>query len=617
MGGGENSVLVGLENWQDIKGQMDAINRSLAVIEFGLDGTILNANKNFLSTMGYSLAEVQGSHHRKFVEPGEAASESYRRFWESLAKGEYQSAQFRRLGRDGREIWIQASYNPILDVTGHPYKVVKYAYDITAAKAREADAQSKLDAIDKSQAVIEFGLDGCILHANANFLAVMGYRLEEILGKHHRMFVTPEEAASQAYIEFWNKLRAGSFDAGQYRRLGKAGREVWIRASYNPILNARGEPVRFLKFASDVTESVRAASVASAVSETMTVVERVMDNDLTARVDLVGKNGEVAGLCEGVNAVIERMCQIIIQVSDSAASIDAACREVAQDAEELGGSTARQLEQMQQTTQTVASLTRAVEGNVAHARQANELSLNASDAAAKGGVAVNRVVQTMGTIAGSAKKIGEIISVIDGIAFQTNILALNAAVEAARAQEHGRGFAVVAAEVRELSQRSAVAAKEIRSLIATSVGNVEQGSKLVTDAGKTMQGVVDGAKRVAGIISEITSASLAQSTGIEQVNRAIDQMDQVTRQNAGLVRQAAEAAAFMEVQARELSDTVSVFRLPDDQFLSGANDEVAATVPKIATITPQSTAFHSARGSAHGRVGPAERVVGNLAVRHG
>ncbi|MDX2218649.1 MAG: methyl-accepting chemotaxis protein [Burkholderiales bacterium] len=548
--------------WQDIKGQADAINRSLAVIQFDLDGNILDANENFLKTVGYELSEVKGRHHRIFVDPMEAASTDYAAFWRRLAEGQFQTAQYRRIGQSGREIWIQASYNPIYDTAGRPYKVVKYAYDITEAKLREADARSKLDAINKSQAVIEFDLEGQVLGANENFLAVMGYTLDEIRGKHHRIFVDPAEANGTAYADFWRKLRAGQFDSGKYRRVGKGGREVWIRASYNPILNARGEPVRVLKFASDITESVRAASAAAAVKLTRDVVQRVLDNDLTARVALGQETGEVAELCDGINDVLDRMTEIVRHVSQSAGEIDAACHDILADAEELDGRTSRQLEQMQETTRTMESLTLTVKENVANAKQASELSGAASDVAAKGGEAVGRVVQTMGSISGSARKIEDIISVIDGIAFQTNILALNAAVEAARAGEHGRGFAVVASEVRSLSQRSASAAKEIRGLITDSVNNVQQGSRLVSEAGKTMQDVVAGAQRVADLISGIASASTRQAAAIEDVGSAISDMGTVSQASAEVVRRAGDSAARMDEVARELSDSVRVFRLP-------------------------------------------------------
>jgi len=241
----------------DQAGQIAAIHRTQAVIEFDLQGTILTANQNFLDAMGYTLAEIQGRHHSLFMEPAEAAQEAYRQFWRRLARGEAQAAEFRRLGKGGREVWIQATYNPILDPAGRPVKVVKFATDVTARKLADADRAGQIAAIDKSRAVIEFDLAGTILSANANFLATMGYGLDEVVGRHHRMFVDPADAASEAYREFWARLGRGEAHTAEFRRLGKGGREVWIQASYTPILDHSGRPRKVVKFATDITEEMR------------------------------------------------------------------------------------------------------------------------------------------------------------------------------------------------------------------------------------------------------------------------------------------------------------------------------------------------------------------------
>src|SRR5262245_24090658 len=204
----------------DVAAIVDALNKSQAVIEFNLDGTILTANENFLGAMGYTLAEVKGRHHSMFVEPAYKDSAEYRDFWARLNRGEFQAAQYRRFGKGGKEIWIEASYNPILGKNGRPYKVVKYATDISAQKAQHADLQGKIEAIGRSQAVIEFELDGTIITANENFLSVLGYRLDEIKGRHHSMFVEPAFKASSEYKQFWEKLGRGEYQAAQYKRIG-------------------------------------------------------------------------------------------------------------------------------------------------------------------------------------------------------------------------------------------------------------------------------------------------------------------------------------------------------------------------------------------------------------
>ncbi|MFJ3465421.1 methyl-accepting chemotaxis protein [Achromobacter spanius] len=404
----------------DLLGQIDAIHKSQAVIEFDLSGHILMANQNFLDTTGYSLDEIQGRHHRMFIDPDERGSPQYAAFWERLGQGAHDSGRYRRIRKDGSDVWLQASYNPIFDKRGRPVKVIKYATDITDQQNRQADSEGQLAAISKVQAIIEFELDGTILRANDLFLRAVGYRADEVLGRHHSIFVPPEEARSTAYKDFWRRLRNGEHDTGQYMRLGKGGRQVWIEASYNPILDAQGRPFKVVKFATDITKRFTAAQ--------------------TLRV-------AVQGLTE----------------------------------------------------------------NAERARQANSLARDASRIAETGGDTMRDVVSTMEAITGSSRRISEIIGVMDGIAFQTNILALNAAVEAARAGEHGKGFAVVASEVRNLAQSSAAAAKEIKALITTSVAQVEGGAVQVQSAGGTMEGIVASSRRVTEIMGQVVDVSLAQS----------------------------------------------------------------------------------------------------------
>jgi methyl-accepting chemotaxis protein len=240
----------------DFAGQVAAAKRSQAVIEFKLDGTVVDANENFLKALGYSLGEIQGKHHSMFVEQKERDSAAYREFWANLNRGEYQAAEYKRIGKGGKEVWIQASYNPILDDKGKPVKVVKFAIDVTEQKLRNADLSGQIDAIGKSQAVIEFNLDGSILTANRNFQQALGYSLSEITGQHHSLFVDPAERDTPAYREFWAALNRGEFQAGEFKRIGKGGKEVWIQASYNPILDLNGKPFKVVKYASDITKQV-------------------------------------------------------------------------------------------------------------------------------------------------------------------------------------------------------------------------------------------------------------------------------------------------------------------------------------------------------------------------
>ncbi|MFT3736928.1 MAG: methyl-accepting chemotaxis protein [Rhodocyclaceae bacterium] len=546
----------------DLRGQIAAIGKSQAVIEFNLDGTIITANDNFLNGMGYRIDEIRGQHHRMFVDPEYARSAEYRQFWERLARGEYDAGVYRRVGKGGRPVWIQASYNPILDASGRPFKVVKYASDVTAERMRNADYQGQLDAIGKSQAVIEFNLDGSIITANNNFLAVLGYSLEEVRGQHHRMFVEAEYARSAEYRQFWEKLGRGEYDAGQYKRITKSGGEIWIQASYNPILDVDGKPCKVVKYASDVTRSVKEArALHETVEQTSRVVSDAAGGNLSGRIPLEGKTGQLATLCESVNLLLDSMSDVVRQIQQTAEEVLNGASEISRGNTDLSSRTEEQASSLEETASTMEELTATVRQNSDSAAQANELARRSNDDVVRGGEVVKRVAQTMGEINASSRKIADIIGVIDSIAFQTNILALNAAVEAARAGEQGRGFAVVASEVRSLAQRSATAAKEIKTLIGESVSCVEEGGRLAEQASTAMTQVVTSFEAVSKLVTGISDASREQTTGIEQVNNAVSQMEQVTQQNAALVEEAAAAAESLEDQARGMVRSVQHFKL--------------------------------------------------------
>lgn len=323
----------------DHDGQLDALHRSQAVIEFALDGTILTANQNFLDAIGYSLHEVQGRHHGLFVDPADREGEAYREFWAKLARGEFAAGEFRRIAKGGRQVWIQATYNPICDRDGKPVKVVKFAADVTAQKLQTTDAAGQLAAVNRSQAVIQFAPDGTVLDANANFLAAVGYRIEEIRGQHHAMFVEPGYANTPEYAAFWDRLRGGDFSSGMFQRFGKGGRSFWIQASYNPIFDPSGRLIKIVKYATDVTANMEARSVAvqaaertldnvqavTDAAETMNAaaqeISRSMAQSKMAVDDIHGRTGEAdaaterlraaAGAMGGVAAVIAGIAQQI------------------------------------------------------------------------------------------------------------------------------------------------------------------------------------------------------------------------------------------------------------------------------------------------------------------
>jgi PAS domain S-box-containing protein len=291
------------ERFNDYAGQVAAIRKSQAVIAFAMDGTILDANDNFLNALGYRLDEIQGQHHSMFVEPAYRQSSEYREFWAALNRSEYQAAEYKRIGKGGKEVWIQASYNPILDPNGKPFKVVKFATDMTAQKLRNADYLGQIAAIGKSQAVIEFNMDGTVLTANDNFLRTLGYTLDEIKGRHHSIFVDEGYRQSYEYKEFWAALNRGEYQAAEYKRLGKGGKEVWIQASYNPIMDLNGKPFKVVKYATDITPQKQALNAMLADAALLT--KAAVEGRLATRADATKHQGDFRKVVEGVNATLD------------------------------------------------------------------------------------------------------------------------------------------------------------------------------------------------------------------------------------------------------------------------------------------------------------------------
>jgi methyl-accepting chemotaxis protein len=302
-GNGAQRGAVDQELFADYAGQVAAIRKSQAVIEFAMDGTILDANDNFLKALGYRLEEIQGQHHSMFVEPAFKQSNEYREFWAALHRGEYQAAEYKRIGKGGREVWIQASYNPILDPDGKPFKVVKFATDVTEQKLRNADYSGQVAAIGKSQAVIEFKMDGTVLTANDNFLKTLGYRLEEIQGRHHSMFVDEAYRQSYEYKEFWAALNRGEYQAAEYKRIGKGGKEVWIQASYNPIMDLNGKPFKVVKYATDITPQKQALN--AMLADAALLSQAAVEGKLATRADASKHQGDFRKVVEGVNATLD------------------------------------------------------------------------------------------------------------------------------------------------------------------------------------------------------------------------------------------------------------------------------------------------------------------------
>ncbi|WP_304186583.1 PAS domain-containing methyl-accepting chemotaxis protein [Phenylobacterium aquaticum] len=432
--------------------------------------------------------------------------------------------------------------------------------------------EATVAAIQRSQAVITFKLDGTIVEANQNFLDTLGYRADEVVGRKHAMFVPPEEANSAAYKAFWRTLNNGEFVAEKFRRIGKGGREVWIQASYNPMFDAAGKPFRVIKFATDVTaiEQERACNEAErrsaqarqeqAVAEVGLGLTRLAAGDLTYRITAALAE-DYRGLQTDFNGAIERLQEVMTTIVNTAGGMRSGAGEISQAADELSRRTEQQAASLEETAAALEEITATVRQTAENARQAQTAVTAARTDADASGKVVENAVTAMGAIEGSASQISQIIGVIDEIAFQTNLLALNAGVEAARAGEAGKGFAVVASEVRALAQRSAEAAKEIKALISASNQQVSTGVDLVGKTGEALRRIVSQVAQITDLITGIAASAQEQAAGLHQVNTAVNQMDQMTQQNAAMVEESTAASHALSNEATELNRLMGEFDL--------------------------------------------------------
>lgn len=462
------SAAIRLEQETTLDPLVVAINRVQAVIEFDLNGNILYANENFLKTVGYQIDEVVGQLHKIFCDEAYTNKPEYKQFWNELAKGNPSTGEFHRYSKDKKDIWLNASYNPIFDDSGKVMKIVKFATNITKEKFKAAEFEGTLNAINKAQAVIEFDLDGKILNANSNFLKTMGYDLDEIAGKHHRIFCDNRYAATQEYQNFWKNLASGNFETGRFQRYTKAGAPVWLQANYNPIFDMNGKPFKVVKFATNIS----------------------------VQVEVEAKSIELANDFLGSSR----------SISEKSNSVATGAREVGRTSDQISNS--------------VEGLVASISNIAENSKTTDVISRTTANEAERGSKSLKEVIVAMEEISKSSEEISEIVQVIGEISSQTNLLAFNAAIEAARAGEHGLGFSVVADEVRKLAEKSSQAAKEIAKLIRASEKKVVQGSEISKVAGSAFEKIVEGVQKTNLSISAVAKAVEEQLVTAQSIRQA-------------------------------------------------------------------------------------------------
>ncbi|MDO5657679.1 MAG: PAS domain-containing methyl-accepting chemotaxis protein [Paracoccus sp. (in: a-proteobacteria)] len=531
---------------------IQALDGAQLVLRYDTDGIIRSVNRNCLKVSGYAEDELLGKPLSMLLFPEDAQTVDLDSFWKDLRDGRTMGGDYRRRRRDGSEFWISATYAPIFDDSGNVTEICVFASDITTLKQDCTRANAKLDAMSRSQAMIEFTPSGEILWANQNFCDAIGYQLDEIRGKHHSMFVRPDYAQSPEYAEMWKDLRSGGFRAGEFERIGKNGREVHIVASYNAVRSGDGQVESVIKIASDVTEQrVAMAALISGLKE-------FEKGRLAVRMpDSI--DGTFAFLRDTFNGSMRQISDMIEAVGQQGETMQGEASQISVAARDLAQRGESQAAALEQTAASVEEISGNIDMTSEAAREADNAARSARDTVLRGAEIVEQAIGAMTRIEEHTKNMADFTRVIENFAFQTNLLSINAAVEAARAGEVGRGFAVVAGEVRNLAQQSANASQNIAELIAKSESEVKSGVRLVTDAGESLRQIQTVVSGMAENISGIAHATTQQSIGVREVSEALAQLDQVNQANLAMSDSYAAAATSLSGQLTELTELMSGF----------------------------------------------------------
>ncbi len=559
----------------DAKACITAVHRSRFVVEYDMDGRVVNANTNFLQLFDYTLEEIVGAGCEIFLEPAERGSAAQRTLWDGLRRGEFTAGECKYLAKGGRVVWIAATINPIFGADGKPYKVSIYASNITALKETASDYQSQIEAVSRSQAIIEFSRDGKVLSANENFLNLLGYTYDEIQGKSHSMFVEESYRGTAAYNEFWSELNRGQFQFGEFKRVAKGGRTIYIQATYNPIFDLNGKIYKIVKFASDATaqakirieaellkekERLAAAELQSQIDVLLEAVAAAANGDLTREIRVSG-SGVAGQMSEGLSRLFTDLRRSIASIGQTAGSVASSSESLSAISQQMTSNAQNAQEQATvafttsgQVASNVSIVAASSEEMLASIR---EISKSASESARVAKKAVNladATTQTISDLGLSSQEIGKVIKVITSIAQQTNLLALNATIEAARAGEAGKGFAVVANEVKELAKETARATEEISQKIDAIQSDTKAAVKAIADVSEIINQVNDISSTIASAVEQQTATTNEIGRNVSEAARGTSEITQNIRLVAASAEETTAAARGIESAAHQLTD---------------------------------------------------------------